>query len=134
MVSAGQNITNLEACYQAFAYVMSNTEHTVYPASFGPSITSPVLIWLTLTMVVGFEFLAGLLAARGAWDMWSARSAQASPFNASKKYALLEQHPRQALFSTWFRVRLFLSSSPWKMIEIITKLIQLIQDTHDSKR
>jgi predicted small integral membrane protein len=89
LIYAGQNIANLEACYQAFAYVMSNTEHAVYPASFGPSITSPVLIWLTLTMVVGFEILAGLLAARGAWDMWSARSAQASPFNASKKYALL---------------------------------------------
>ena len=86
---AGQNIANLEACYQAFAYVMSNAEHTIYPASLVPSISSPALIWLTLTVVVGLEFLAGLLAARGAWDMWSARSAPASTFKQSKKYALL---------------------------------------------
>ena len=40
-------------------------------------------------LVVGLEFIAGLLAAKGAWDMWSARKAPAASFNAAKKYALL---------------------------------------------
>ncbi len=86
---AGQNVANLDACYQAFAYVMSYAEHQAYPDSFFPAIQSPALIWLTLVLVVGLEFTAGLLAAKGAWDLWSARKSPAASFNAAKKYALL---------------------------------------------
>jgi predicted small integral membrane protein len=42
-----------------------------------------------LVIVVASEFLAGLLAARGALAMWSARNAPAEEFNLAKKYALL---------------------------------------------
>jgi predicted small integral membrane protein len=86
---AGQNVANLEACFQAFAYVMSNADHQAYAVSFFPAIQSPALIWLMLVLVVGLEFTAGLLAAKGAWDMWSARKAPAASFNGAKKYALL---------------------------------------------
>jgi len=86
---AGQNVANLEACYQAFVYVMSNADHEAYAVSFFPAIQSPALIWLMLVLVVGLEFAAGLLAAKGAWDMWDARKAPAASFNAAKKYALL---------------------------------------------
>ncbi len=86
---AGQNLANLDAAYQSFAYVMGNTEHTIYAASFMPGVTSPALIWVALVIVVGTEFLAGLLAARGALAMWSSRSASADSFNQAKKYALL---------------------------------------------
>ena len=89
LIYAGQNVANLEACYQAFAYVMSNADHQAYAVSFFPAIQSPALIWLMLVLVVGLEFTAGLLAAKGAWDMWSARKAPAASFNAAKKYALL---------------------------------------------
>lgn len=89
LVYAGQNIANLEAAYQTFAYVMGNVDHAVYTSSFVPSITSPVLIWLALVTVVSLEFVAGLLAAKGALDMWSARKASAEAFNKAKKYALL---------------------------------------------
>lgn len=43
---AFQNLANLQACFQAFEYVMGNIDHQTYPSSFGPSITSPILIWL----------------------------------------------------------------------------------------
>lgn len=86
---AGQNVANLEACYQSFAYVFSRADHVVYPASFFPAVTHPVLIWAALVLVVGLEFLAGLLAARGAWDLWAARRAPANTFNGAKTYALL---------------------------------------------
>jgi len=89
LVYAGQNVANLESAYRLFVYVMGNTDHTAYAASFGPSITSPLLIWGALTLVVAAEFLAGLLAAKGALDMWSARQAPAESFNAAKKFALL---------------------------------------------
>ena len=89
LVYAGQNVVNLEAAYQSFAYVMGNVDHAVYTSSFGPSITSPALIWLALIVVVACEFIAGFLAAKGAWDMWSARSAGGEIFNKAKYFALL---------------------------------------------
>jgi predicted small integral membrane protein len=89
LVYAGQNVANLEAAYQSFAYVLGNVDHTVYASSFIPSITNPALIWIALVIVVGSEFLAGLLAASGAITMWSARNASAEEFNQAKKFALL---------------------------------------------
>jgi predicted small integral membrane protein len=89
LVYAGQNVANLEAAYQSFAYVMGGADHAVYASSFVPSITSPVLIWLALVAVVGAEFVAGLLAAKGAVDMWSARNAEGAAFDKAKKFALL---------------------------------------------
>ena len=89
LVYAGQNIANLEAAYQSFAYVMSNADHAIYSSSFVPSFTSPILIWVAWVLVVGCEFLAGLLAAKGVLDMWSARNAAGGAFNTAKKFALL---------------------------------------------
>ena len=86
---AGQNVANLDACYQAFAYVLSRADHQIYPDSIVPAVQNGAVIWLALTLVVSLEFLAGLLAAKGAWDLWSARSGSAETFNAAKTYALL---------------------------------------------
>lgn len=86
---ASQNIVNLDAAYASFAYVMSNADHVAYPDSFMPAITSPVLLWTTLTVVVACEILAGLFAAKGAISMWSARNGSAGEFRQAKKYALL---------------------------------------------
>ena len=86
---AGQNVANLEACYQAFAYVMSMADHQAYPDSFFPAIQNPALIWLTLVLIVTLEFAAGLLAAKGAWDLWNVRQSPAATFNATKTFALI---------------------------------------------
>ncbi len=85
---AAQNVANLEACYQAFAYVLGAVDHQVYPDSIFPAIRSPAVIWLVLVVVVTLEFVAGLLAAKGAWDLWGAKRAPAADFNNAKTFAL----------------------------------------------
>ena len=84
-----QNVVNIEACYQAFAYVLGAVDHQIYAHQVIPAITNSAVIWLTLVIVVGLEFTAGLCAAKGAWDLWSARSASANEFNGAKTYALI---------------------------------------------
>ena len=86
---AGQNVANLSACYDSFAYVLGSSDHVVYPNSFFPAIESTFIIWAVLVVVVGLEFVAGLFAAKGAWDMWGARKSSATEFSASKTNALV---------------------------------------------
>jgi predicted small integral membrane protein len=86
---AAQNVANLDACYQAFAYVIGAVDHQVYPDSIFPAIQSPAVIWLVLVIVVSLEFAAGLLAAKGTWDLFAARKASAADFNGAKTYALI---------------------------------------------
>jgi len=88
LIYAAQNVANLDACYQAFAYVLGRVDHQVYPGSIIPAMQSPAVIWLALVLVVTLEFAAGLLAAKGAWDLWDARKAPAAEFNGAKTYAL----------------------------------------------
>ena len=88
LVYAGQNLANIEMAYQSIAYVMSNADHASYGNSFIPSVTSPFLIWVALILVVALELVAGLLSAKGAVDMWSARNSSTEAFNQAKKYAL----------------------------------------------
>ena len=89
LVYASQNMANLDAAYQAFAYVTGMADHTVYPSTFGTAIHNPVLVWIALAIVILFEYAAGLLAAKGAWDLWAARKASAVQFNSAKTFALL---------------------------------------------
>lgn len=84
-----QNVVNLEACYQAFAYVLGAVDHQVYADQVIPAIQSPIIIWLALAAVVGLEFTAGAVAAKGTWDLWMARKAPAGVFNSAKTYALI---------------------------------------------
>jgi len=86
---AAQNVINLGACYQTFAYVLGALDHQVYPDSIFPAVQSPAVIWLVLVLVVALEFSAGLIAAKGVRDLWVARNAPASEFNDAKTYALL---------------------------------------------
>jgi len=84
-----QNMLNLDACYQAFAYVLGASDHQAYSNPVVPPIRSPAIIWLALALVVSCEFLAGLLAAKGSLDLWRARRAPAEEFNRAKTYALV---------------------------------------------
>jgi predicted small integral membrane protein len=84
-----QNVVNLQACYQAFAYVLGAVDHQVYADQVIPAINSSAVIWLALVIAVGLEFIAGLCAAKGAWDLWVARKAAAEEFNGAKTYALV---------------------------------------------
>ena len=89
LLYAAQNVVNLDAAYGFVYAVFSMADHAAYPASLGPAITSPALVWPALLFIITLEFLAGLLAAKGAWDLWAARRAPAEAFNAAKTWALL---------------------------------------------
>jgi len=85
---AVQNIVNLQAAHGFVAYVASMADHTAYPAHFGPPITAPALTWTMLLIIIALELGAGLLAAKGAYDLLKARNATAEDFNAAKSCAM----------------------------------------------
>lgn len=84
-----QNIVNLQAAYGFVALMVGMEGHDAYAAHFGPAVSSPIVIWLMLWIIIALEFLAGGLAAKGALDLWQARNADATTFNGSKTYAIL---------------------------------------------
>jgi predicted small integral membrane protein len=86
---AAQNVVNIGVAKAVVGTVMSMEGHDYYPASFGPAVTSPLLIAMTTWLIIALEIAAGVLAAWGAWDMWKERKSDAFVFNASKKRALL---------------------------------------------
>ncbi len=88
LLYAAQNLVNLQAAYGFVAAVLSMSDHVAYPDHIGPAIESLALTWIVLFTIVALEILAGLLAARGALDMWKTRRGDAVRFNRSKQYAL----------------------------------------------
>jgi predicted small integral membrane protein len=89
LMYAAQNVANLQAAHFFVSAATSTAGHEAYPASFGPGLESPALAWLALAIILAGEITAGVLAARGAWALWAARSAGADAFNAAKRYANL---------------------------------------------
>ncbi|MGF1550423.1 MAG: DUF2165 family protein [Sphingomonadaceae bacterium] len=89
LLYALQNIANLDPAFGAVAYVLSNADHVVYPNSIGPAITSAPLVWIALTTIIALETLAGLIAIKGAHDLYRARGADAAQFDAAKTAALI---------------------------------------------
>jgi predicted small integral membrane protein len=83
-----QNVVNLQAAHGFVVSVASMVEHVAYPAHLGPAVTAPALTWTMLFIIIALELGAGLLAAKGAFDMLKARSAGAEEFNASKSLAI----------------------------------------------
>ena len=84
-----QNLVNLQAAYGFVALMAGMGGHEAYASHFGPAITSPAIIWLILSVIIVSELTAGLVSAKGAFDMWKARSADAAAFNAAKKLAIV---------------------------------------------
>jgi predicted small integral membrane protein len=84
-----QNVVNLQAAFSFVALMAGMEGHVAYPESFGFAVSSPALIWLILWIIILTEFAAGFCAAKGAWDMWAARSADAATFNSSKRLGIL---------------------------------------------
>lgn len=89
LIYATQNMVNLDAAYGVISTVAGMEGHNYYTNSLGPAITSPFLIWMTIAIIIGSEYLVGLFAAKGAWDLWQARSGTAETFNKAKQFALL---------------------------------------------
>lgn len=89
LLYAAQNVVNLQAAYGFVYAALSMADHVAYPDSLGPAITAPALVWAALIFIIALEFTAGLVAARGAWDLWVARNAPPATFNEAKTYAVL---------------------------------------------
>jgi len=88
LMYALQNVVNLEAAHWFVAYTTSMEGHEKYPSHFGPAVTAPVIHWTMLWIIIALEFVAGLLAAKGAIDLFKARNASADEFNGAKTYAI----------------------------------------------
>jgi predicted small integral membrane protein len=86
---ASHNIVNLPQALEAVAYTIGQQDHQVYPRSFVPALTHPALVWVALGVILAGEFAAGLVAAKGAWDLWRHRQAPAVAFNGAKTWAVL---------------------------------------------
>lgn len=84
-----QNIVNLDAAHGFVQYVGSMSDHVAYPNHVGPPVTSSILTWTILWVIIALELSAGLLAAKGAFDMFQSRSESPDDFNRSKSLALL---------------------------------------------
>jgi predicted small integral membrane protein len=84
-----QNIANLQAAYGFVALMVGMEGQVAYASHVGPSVHSPILIWTMLWIIIALEFLAGLLAGKGAFDMWQARKKSSSEFNDAKGSAIL---------------------------------------------
>lgn len=85
---AAQNMANLGPA-EWFVGTMSGMEgHEAYPNTFGFAVSSPALVKLMLWIIILLELTAGVLAGKGAWDLFSARNGSSDEFNAAKTYAL----------------------------------------------
>jgi len=89
LIYALQNVVNLDAAYGFVALMTSMQGHEAYPSHFGPAVSSSALNWTILWIIILSEFAAGLLAAKGSYDMWMARSADTSSFSEAKKFGIL---------------------------------------------
>ncbi|GAA4854955.1 DUF2165 family protein [Luteimonas vadosa] len=89
LLYAAQNVANLDAALQAVAYVLRMDDHAVYPDTVGVAIDSPAVAALALSVIIAGEMAAGLFAAKGAWDLWAARSDAPAAFQAAKTWGLL---------------------------------------------
>jgi predicted small integral membrane protein len=81
---ATQNIFNLQSAHWFVSTMMGMEGHEAYAKHFGPAVTSPMLTWLALWIIIVLEYAAGLLALKGSWDLWSARKGSAAEFHAAK--------------------------------------------------
>jgi predicted small integral membrane protein len=83
-----QNIVNLGPA-EWFVGTMAGMEgHEAYPNTFGFAVTSPMLVKLMLWIIIIGELTAGVLAGKGAIDLFRARNGSGEAFNAAKTYAL----------------------------------------------
>lgn len=84
LIYALQNLVNLDEAHAATGYVLSNQGHEVYPDTMFFAVTSPILHWCVLWLVIVGEFAIGYFGMKGAYDMFTARGDTAERFHAAK--------------------------------------------------
>ena len=89
LVYAAHNIVNWGAATDAVGYVLSRQEHQLYSVSLVPAISSPAIHALVTGIICVGEIAAGLVSLIGAWQLWTARNAEALLFAAAKRFAVI---------------------------------------------
>jgi len=85
---AFQNMANLGPA-EWFVGTMTGMEgHEAYPNTFAFAVNSPALVKAMLWIIILLELTAGVLAGKGAIDLFGKRNSSSSEFNGAKTYAL----------------------------------------------
>ncbi len=84
-----QNIANLGPAEWFVGTMTAMEGHEAYPNTFAFAVSSPVLVKIMLWIIILLELAAGLLAGKGAIDLFSSRNGSSEEFNEAKAYALL---------------------------------------------
>ncbi|HEX2794297.1 MAG TPA: DUF2165 family protein [Croceicoccus sp.] len=80
-----QNLANLEAAHGALVYVLSGTDHEVYPATLLFKLDNPAFAWAALALVLICEFAVAFFGIKGGWDLFSARESSIEEFHSAKR-------------------------------------------------
>lgn len=88
LMYALQNIWNPDAAGWFVSYTTGMEGHDKYPSHFGPAVTSSMLHTIMLWIIIALEITAGLLAGKGAIDLFRACNGSADEFNAAKTCAI----------------------------------------------
>lgn len=83
-----QNVMNIGSAEWFVGTMTAMKGHEAYPNTFAFAVTSPILVKMMLWVIILLEFLAGLLAGKGAIDLFVKRNATGEEFNAAKTYVL----------------------------------------------
>ena len=83
-----QNMANLGPAEWFVGTISAMEGHEAYPNTFGFAVSSPALVKIMLWIIILLELAAGVLAGKGAWDMFGARNGSADDFNGAKNLAL----------------------------------------------
>ena len=85
---AFQNLVNLSAAEWFVGTMTAMEGHTAYPNTFAFAVKSPILVKMMLWIIILLELAAGLLAGKGAIDLFRRRNGSSSEFNGAKTYVL----------------------------------------------
>ncbi|MGI9220207.1 MAG: DUF2165 family protein [Woeseiaceae bacterium] len=83
-----QNLANLGAAEWFVGTMTAMEGHEAYPNTFAFAIKSPILVKMMLWIIILLELAAGLLAGKGAIDLFRNRDGSGEEFNDAKSYVL----------------------------------------------
>ena len=85
---AVQNMANLGPAEWFVGTMTAMEGHQSYPNTFAFAVKSPVAVKILLWTIILLELVAGLLAGKGAIDLFARRNASNEEFNQAKSFAL----------------------------------------------
>lgn len=83
-----QNIANLGPAEWFVGTMAAMEGHEAYPNTFAFAVSSPVMAKILLWIIILLELAAGVLAGKGAIDLFAKRNSSSAEFNGTKTYAL----------------------------------------------